>query len=186
MASVIDLCNKALDKLGQGAITSLSDNTKSARVCDRSWPLVRDQVLRDHPWNFAVKRSVLAASETAPAWGFSAQFPLPADCLRLIEVRDLSTGEYQVEDGHIHANATVLYIRYIKRVTDPNVYDSLFVDTAATRLAAEMCEAFTQSTQKKQALFEEYSDSITRAKRVDAQENPPAEFEEDEWVLVRY
>jgi hypothetical protein len=49
-----------------------------------------------------------------------------------------------------------------------------------------MCEAFTQSTQKKQALFEEYSDSITRAKRVDAQENPPAEFEEDEWVLARY
>ena len=186
MASVIDLCNKALDKLGQGAITSLSDNTKSARICDRNWPLVRDQVLRDHPWNFAVKRAVLASSETAPAWGFSAQFPLPSDCLRLIEVRDLSTGEYQVEDGHIHANATVPYTRPLKRAPGPPVCAGLCVDTAATRLAAEMCEAFTQSTQKKQALFEEYSDSITRAKRVDAQENPPVGFEEDEWVLARY
>ena len=149
-------------------------------------PFVRDQVLRDHPWNFAVKRAVLASSETAPRGAFPLNSRSLPTASRLIEVRDLSTGEYQVEDGHIHANATVLYIRYIKRVTDPNVYDALFVDTAATRLAAEMCEAFTQSTQKKQALFEEYSDSITRAKRVDAQENPPAEFEEDEWVLVRY
>lgn len=185
MSSVIDLCNKALDKLGQGAITSLSDGTKSSRLCDRTWPLVRDQVLRDHPWNFAVKRATLAASETAPDWGFTAQFPLPSDSLRLIEVRDLSTGEYQVENGHILADATVLYVRYIARITDPNVYDSLFVDTASTRMAFEMCEAFTQSNQKKQALFEEYSDSLTRAMRVDGQENPPADFEEDSWVLAR-
>ena len=170
MASVIDLCNKALDKLGQGAITSLGTTPSPRGFVTALGPLFRDQVLRDHPWNFAVKRAVLASSETAPRVGLFRSIPAPADCLRLIEVRDLSTGEYQVEDGHIHANATVLYIRYIKRVTDPNVYDSLFVDTAATRLAAEMCEAFTQSTQKKQALFEEYSDSITRAKRVDAQE----------------
>jgi hypothetical protein len=41
----------------------------------------------------------------------------------LLEVRDLSTGEFQVENGFIHADATVLYIRYIARVEDPNVYD---------------------------------------------------------------
>lgn len=186
MSSVVDVCNKALDKLGHGAITSLSDGTKAANLCDRGWPLVRDQVLRDHPWNFAVKRAVLAASSTAPEWGFSAAFPLPADCLRLIEVRDLSTDEYSVEDGSIHADADVLYIRYVYRVTDPNRYDALFIDTAATRLAAEICEALTQSNTKKDALFQEYEDSLTRARRVDGQENPPQRYEEDEWISVRY
>jgi hypothetical protein len=184
--SVIDVCNKALDKVGQNPITSLTDGTKAANLCLRNWPLIRDQVLRDHPWNFAVKRAVLAASGTAPVWGFTAKFPFPSDLLRLIEVRDLSTGEYQIEDRDIHADGTVLYIRYISQVTDPNTFDALFVDTVATRLAAELCEALTQSTSKKKALFDEYDDSLTRAKRADGQENPPAPYEEDEWISVRY
>jgi hypothetical protein len=186
MSSVVDVCNKALDKLGHGAITSLSDGTKAANLCDRAWPLVRDQVLRDHPWNFAVKRAVLAASNTAPEWGFSAKFPLPSDNLRLVEVRDLSTSEYSVEDGCIQADADTLYIRYVYRVTDPNRYDSLFIDAAACRLAFELCEALTQSNTKKDALSQEYEDSLTRARRVDGQENPPQQYEEDDWIAVRY
>ena len=60
MASVIDICNKALDKLGQNPIISLTDGNKAANLCTRNWPLVRDQVLREHPWNFAMKRAILA------------------------------------------------------------------------------------------------------------------------------
>ena len=186
MPSVVDLCNSALDKAGHGAITSLDDNTKAARLCSRNWPLVRDRVLRSHPWNFAVVRTNLAPHETAPSWGFTAKFPLPSDFLRLLEVRDLSTGEFQLEKGFIHANATVLYIRYISRIEDPNVYDALFFDTVATRLAAELAEPLTQSTTKKKALMEEYDAFIVDAKCADAQENPPAEYEEDSWVEVRY
>lgn len=186
MSSVVDVCNKALDKLGHGPITTLADGTKSANLCTRAWPLIRDQVLRDHPWNFAIKRAVLAASNAAPAWGFSAKFPLPSDNLRLVEVRDLSTSEYSVEDGCIQADADTLYIRYVSRVTDPNSYDALFIDAAACRLAFEICEALTQSNTKKDALFQEYEDSLTRARRVDGQENPPQPYEEDEWIAVRY
>lgn len=186
MPSIIDVCNKALDKVGQNPITSLGDGGKAANACNRNWPLVRDTVLRDHPWNFAMAREVLAPSTVAPAWGFTAKFPIPSDFLRLIEIRDLSTNEYQLENGHIHANATALYIRYIKRVTDPNVYDSLFVEAVSTRLAAEMCETFTQSTSKKRALFEEYGENLIRAKSVDGQENPPSTYEEDEWIEARY
>ena len=186
MPSVVDLCNSALDNAGHGSITSLDDNTKAARLCSRNWPLVRDRVLRMHPWNFAVKRTNLAAHETAPDWGFTAKFPLPSDFLRLLEVRALSTGEFQLENGFIHANATVLYIRYIASITDPNVYDALFIDTVATRLAAELAEPLTQSTTKKKALLEEYDVFIDDAKRADAQENPPVAYEEDEWIKVRY
>lgn len=186
MPSVIDLCNKALDKLGQSPIVSLGDGNKAANLCTRNWPLIRDQVLRDHPWNFAVKRTQLSPLVDTPAWGFTYAFQLPAKCLRLIEVRDLSTDEYQVEGRQILANESVLYVRYIERVEDPNQYDTLFQDTVATRLAAELCEALTNSTSKKQVMMEEYDDSLLRAKRVDGQENPPVDFEEDDWIKVRY
>lgn len=186
MTSIVSICNKALDKLGHGPIISLGDGTKSANLCNRNWPLIRDQVLRDHPWNFAVRRKTLAAESTAPEWGFGAAFPLPDDCLRLVEVLDHTTGEYQVEGRKILCDSSILYIRYVSRVQDPNLYDPLFVDSVATRLAFEMCESLTQNNTKKDALFKEYDDSLTRAKRADGQENPPQVFPEDDWTTSRY
>lgn len=187
MPSVVDICNKALDKLGHGPITSLDDGTKAANLCNRNWEMVRDEVLREHPWNFAIKRAALAASSDTPAWGFSYKFPIPADNLRIIEVRDLSTGDYQVENGSILADEDVLYVRYIRKVTDPNEYDVHFVEAVASRLAYELCEALTQKSAKEREFFiTVYKESLIAAKRTDGQENPPQQFEEDDWISVRY
>jgi hypothetical protein len=186
MASVIDVCNRALDKLGQNPITSLDDGNKAANLCTRSWPIVRDQVLREHPWNFAVKRKILSPSTTLPEWGFAYQHPLPSDCLRLIEIYNMSSDEYVVEGKYILADTDKVYIRYITRIEDPNIYDALFVDLVALRLAFEMVEGLTQSTTKKDWLWEEYKDALTRTKKADGQENPPVSFETDPWLSARY
>lgn len=185
MASIVEIVNKALDKIGYGAITSLDDGTKAANLADRTWPLVRDQVLRDHPWNFAIKRTNTAPLSVSPDWGFTYQHELPSDCLRLIEVRDLNRDEYQLEQGRILTDESVLYIRYLSRVEDTNEYDALFVDAVASALAYEMCESLTQSNRKKTALYALYEESLLRAKRADAFENPPAIFAEDSWLTVR-
>ena len=186
MPSIVDVCNRALDKLGQNSITSLEDGNTAANLCTRVWPITRDQVLREHPWNFAVKRTTTSPSVTPPDWGFTYKHGLPSDLLRLIEVLDLSTSEYQVEGKYILADTNVLYLRYIYQIEDPNLFDSLFIDLIATRMAFEMCEGLTQSTTKKDWLWKEYEDALTRSKRVDGQENPPVEFEEDDWIKVRY
>lgn len=186
MSSVVDICNRALDKLGHGAITSLTDGTKASDLCNRTWDIVRDQVLRDHPWNFAVVRTTTAPSTKTPSWGFTYQHPTPSDFLRLLEVRDMGAGEYQVESNQILADDDVLYIRYIARITDPVKFDALFVDAVSSRLAYELCEALTQSNKKRDILWEEYTDGLARAKRADAQENPPMVLEEDSWVNARY
>jgi hypothetical protein len=31
-----------------------------------------------------------------------------------------------------------------------------------------------------------YTESLVAAKRIDGQENPPVEYEEDDWIKVRY
>lgn len=186
MASVVDICNKTMDKLGHSPITSLTDGNKAANLCDRNWPLVRDQVLRDHPWNFAVTRATLAPSATAPDWGFLYQHQMPTGLLKLLEIRDLQPDDYQVEGRKILADDDVLYIRYIAQITEPNLYDALFIDCAAARLTFELCESLTQSNTKKEAAWQEYQDSLDRAKRADAMENPTSEYEEDDWITVRY
>lgn len=186
MASMVEVCNKALDALGQNPIMSIDDGNKSANLCKRNWDTVRDAVLRDGVWNFAMKRRVLAPSVNKPAWGFSNQFPIPSDCMRLVEVMGMSTGEYQLEGGAILANADVLRIRYVHRVEDPNQYDALFVEALSLRLAIAMCEPITQSNTKLSNLEARYAEVKSAAGSVDAQENPPSTFEEDDWVKARY
>lgn len=186
MPSIIDYCNNAMDKLGQRPIMSLDDGNTNANLCKRNWPLVRDRVLRDFPWNFAIKRAQLAPALPAPLFGFSSRFQLPSDLLRVVEVVDMSTGDYQIEDGAILADALLLRVRYVYRVEDPNRYDSLFGDVVSIRLAYELCEKVTQSRGKKEDLWREYEDTLRRAKNTDAMENPPIQFEEDPWVVVRY
>src|SRR5262245_52285113 len=84
MASVVNICNLALQKLGAGRIASLDENSREARSCANNYETTRDAELRRHFWNFARKRARLAADVTAPEFGFDSQFPLPADFLRLI------------------------------------------------------------------------------------------------------
>lgn len=185
MPSVVEICNKALDKLGHGAITSLEDGTKAANLCLRNWDMVRNEVLRSHSWNFAIKRIALAPSTESPAFGFSNAFPLPSDYLRIIEIQDSNLFDYQMESNNILCNESVLYVRYIYEVTDPNQYDATFVDTVATRMAVELCEPLTQSNTKKNELIKDLDASLTNARRIDGQENPPVSFVEDDWITAR-
>ena len=56
MASEVDICNRALSKLGAARITSLTEDSVNARACNAMYESVRDAELRAHPWNFAMKR----------------------------------------------------------------------------------------------------------------------------------
>ena len=86
MPSVVDICNEALDLLGAATITALTQNSKEARLCNRNYELVRDSVLRAHPWNTAVTRKNLPQDATAPDFGFTYQYTLPTDpfCSRVL------------------------------------------------------------------------------------------------------
>ena len=86
MPSVVDICNEAMDLLGAATITSLTENSKEARLCNRRFETVRDAVLRAHPWNAAIARADLAQDSATPAFGFSFQYTLANDpyCLRVV------------------------------------------------------------------------------------------------------
>ena len=86
MASVVDICNSALNQIGASNIISLTEDSKSARILNQRYDFVRDAVFRAHPWNPLITRVVLAPDATAPAFEFTNQFTLPTDpfCLRVL------------------------------------------------------------------------------------------------------
>ena len=67
MATEVSICSNALRRLGDDPITSLTDDTERARLCNSFYPDARDAVLRLHTWNFAVTRASLAQLAAAPA-----------------------------------------------------------------------------------------------------------------------
>ena len=129
MASVVQICNGALNQLGASTILTLTEDSKNARLCNARYENVRDSVFRHHPWNCLLTRIQIAADTATPAWGFTKQFTLPADCLRLIKLFDYES-DHVVEGRKILSNSSTMKILYISRVTDPNEYDeSLFSST---------------------------------------------------------
>ena len=61
MASDIGIINGALSKLGEVPILAVTDNTEPGRLANRTYNDIRDALLREFPWNFAIKRASLAA-----------------------------------------------------------------------------------------------------------------------------
>jgi len=56
----------------------------------------------------------LPADTEAPAWGFTKQFTLPADCLRLLRIFDYES-DHLVEGRKILSNSSTMKILYISR-----------------------------------------------------------------------
>ena len=169
MASVVDICNGALNQLGASTILSLTEDSKNARLCNSRYTQVRDALFRTHPWNCLQTRLELAASTDSPAWGFTYAYTLPANCLRLLRVLDYDSN-YKVEGRKILSNASTMKILYISRITDPNEYDELLRETLSAALGADIAYAVTSNNTTSQNMILSYLEKLKDARFVDSTE----------------
>ena len=169
MASVVSICNSALNQLGAASITALTDNSKNARLCNERYETVRDAVFRAHPWNSLIKRQQLAQDTATPAYGFSYQFTLPSDSLRVLVI-DAYNSDYKVEGRKILCNEKSIKISYISQVTDPNEMDVLLRETIAAGIAADIAYAITANLQVSKLMQEKYQYKLSEARHADASE----------------
>lgn len=66
VGSSVGIANIALSKIGVQRLTSFSENTEPARLLNAIYGTLRDEVLRAHPWNFAIKRVAPAVCWSMP------------------------------------------------------------------------------------------------------------------------
>ncbi len=181
--SKVQIANLALIHVGSGTITSLTQDTPEARAVNAVYDLMRDAVLTDHPWNFAVKRVIPTLDATAPIYGFLYRFDLPTDYLRLVEILD--EPPYKISGQFIECDSSAIKIKYIAENDTPGEYDSLFVAALALRIAAVIAERLTQSSKLGKELLEAYHVMLRDAKSVDAQSDEPDNLEANEWLDSR-
>lgn len=180
----VTICNSALIKIGAERILSLDDNTARAKILKEIYPIVRDDMIASHPWNFATDRVVLAALVTAPLYEWDYQFQLPSNCLRVYGT-DIDPEPWKVEDGKLLCNFSEVTIKFIKQVTDTSKFSSYFVEAFACRLAAEIAYAITQSTTLKDSAEAKYERQLRVARSFDAQESMGDRVYADNWLNSR-
>lgn len=192
--TVTQTCNIALMKLGGDLLTDIETdliNTadtgvqKAAKMCNALFPTLRDEMLRNHPWNFAVARAQLTDSMPSPDFEFTYMFEFPDDCIRLLRIFNHNHMRFQVEGNTILTDSETIDIVYIREMEDPTEWDPLFLEAFATRLAAEIAYGLTGSNSLANTLMDQHYAKTRLAKQIDAQENYADPFTADEWVASR-
>jgi hypothetical protein len=186
MASEVDICNLALNKIGQNTIISLTEDSKAARICNLFYADTRDSLLRQHPWNFAVKRVELAKLTTTPVFGFDNEFQLPSDCLRVMYTNlQFPQDKFRIEGKKLLADSDSIKVEYISRVEDTTQFDALFVDALWMSLAARISYNISDNNTLVNFLDNKVKEVIRHAKSIDGQEGIPYPIAADDWLNSR-
>lgn len=93
MASQVSICNQALGWLGANLITSLNDDNREAQLCKTNYPDIRDAVLEEREWTFCVRRISLSPTVIEPVYGYTNQFLLPPQVIRILNLPDTRFGD---------------------------------------------------------------------------------------------
>lgn len=78
MATSLQIANLALTRIGHDALASAfsSSGNKASRWFDSNYEFIKDALLREHQWNFAIKRDVLTATTVYTISGATAANPV--------------------------------------------------------------------------------------------------------------
>jgi hypothetical protein len=183
-SSPVDLCSRALLKIGANTITSFDEGTAEAEVAASLCPLVRDALLAVHPWNFGIVCSELPRLATSPIADYAHAFRLPPDCLRVLSAGTGDRGSgivYSVRGAELHTDVAAVTLTYVRRVGEDG-FPVFFQSVLVAQLAAEFCIPLTDSTSRWESMSRVADSEFRRAKLIDAQEDTPARLRQ--WTLV--
>ncbi len=191
MASVVNICNSALNLIGASTISALTEDTKNARLCNQRYEPVRNRVFRGHNWNCLIKRVQLAANSTNPVIEYAKSYALPSDCLRVLKIHNGTTDsiasdlDYKIEGKNIVTDETTVYLVYIALDTDPNNYDVYLREAISHQLAADLAYAITNNATLANNYMTRADERLREARFIDATENSLDTVEANEFTNAR-
>lgn len=198
MAAVTDvsICSNALVMVGAKPINSFDPSGENegqrAPTAANLYGDIRDAMLRSHYWNFATARKilapvVLAPSEQANLFDYTAAFALPSDWQRTLQVGQRQSPISYVQEGRrLLANVTVLPLVYIFQNKEPASYDPAFVYALELAMAAALAYPITRDKALADSKKKEAYDAWKAAKRYDGADNPPEEIMSNPLIEARF
>lgn len=160
MSSKVQICNLALARLGAARITSLTDNTESANLCNLLFNDIAEEVMMEGAWTSTLVRTDLAQTTNTPSYDYTYEYQLPVNpkCLKVLAVNDLVQGDidYRIEGDKLLCNDSTIKILYISYLTDTEAYGTALKTAIVSRLAMELAYPITGNASLVDALMRRY------------------------------
>jgi len=182
--SQVAIVNKALLSINVAAISSMTESTEKAENASRIYDSVLDEVLREHSWGFATVIETLAAlsGEVASGGGWDYLYAYPPNCVRIRRLYSETASTHPTGSEYremlspttmtraLAANISPAYVEYTYRVSDPNNYDSKFIEAFSLKLAAYLAPTLCGNPSLGNDRLQQYFIAISEAKRHDLNE----------------
>lgn len=154
----LDICNIALSKLGEAPLAALDANASpAARLCYMHYHPVRREVLSAARWSFAKRQTTIQSQEGDDTGLHSLPHTLPSDCLRVLGV---NSAGWTLRGRCIYCPQQEIRVLYIADIEDTSLFEPLFIDALATRLACKLCIPLLSSITARKALVDEYNHMV--------------------------
>jgi len=210
--SPVAICNLALGWLGGDLIISLNDPSVEAKLCKANFDLLRDAVIEEREWTFAVKRLEPAQLTDGPLYGWDKAFQIPVEVIRVLQVSragsvvdgaliegsflsatrgGTGTGretriEWNREEDKIMANnAERIFIRALIRIEDTTKFSPAFDQALAARLSMELAIPITNDRKLQQDMASLYSEKMRLAAATDGLQGRSQRVRADAFTVVR-
>tara|TARA_R100001198_G_scaffold72325_1_gene44476 strand:- start:695 stop:1261 length:567 start_codon:yes stop_codon:yes gene_type:complete len=167
--SKLAIINNALRELNVERISTLGDDCKQAEVMADIYDIARLEMMEENPWNFAIKRAVLAQDPTDPAFGWEAAFILPSDFV--YAVAEYDENEFEVEGNLLLTNAEEIKLVYVSDMQDTSKYSPSFIKAFYLELAVRACFPLGQDKAHKQMLIVLAEAALSKARSFSAQQD---------------
>jgi len=154
--SKLSICSDALILLGAKPLSSFSEGTDSAQICDRIYDDVRDFVIGMYPWSFTIKKTQLAQLVDSPVNEYTYKYSLPSDVLgsgvravydsNSTGVTPINTG-WEIIGNELNTNLETVFVDYQHRPTE-DVMPTYFVQLLKYYMTWHIAESVTDQITK--------------------------------------
>ena len=199
-ASDVQIAKMALQHIGDRYdIASLSEASVEAEQINLLYDNVRDALLREHPWKFALRYTSPSELAGTPPAHWDAMYTYPGDALRVWRIvnpldpkgSNLPPLEFTVARNSsgtkvLLTNESDPEFEYTEAVTNSGLFDTAFDMALSWRLAQHVARPLTGDDAVVDRVQREAQYWVELAKREDANEGIGKEQSHDpDWIRLR-
>lgn len=180
MPSEVEICNRALSWLGAKRISSLTETTRNAEICNIHFALDRDDLLSGFPWVFARQRVSLAqlTNDRTGEWEYKYQMPDNMARLEWINNAELAllleqagqnkNAAYALVGDVVYTNVESVTCEYTEKVTDSSLFPAHFAKALSWRLASSIVVPITQDDRRSDAIMRKAMSEVEDSEAIDS------------------
>lgn len=183
--------NLALDTIREAAVQDQLTNSAPIKWLNRNYEHARDVLLRSYVWNFAIEYHELNEIATT-GWngGWDYKYGLPNNWLRVLPFTEYGerrnrTIPHVVRGNYLYTHHTPARVSLIMRVEEEGMFDPLFVEALAAKLALGMANKFTGKNKYIELAGNMLNNAVAKAEEIDTLEGSAEPIENYDIIDAR-